>query len=101
MPNYSTIPGCNTVITLGHTSKQPLIGPPSELVDGSEPHGYKLMVRGSCGECMDDVGGEEVYPGWRGRVGTGGGYTGYIPSQADLRLIYRILSTNRFILPFD
>ena len=29
---------CRSVITLGHSVKQPLIQPPSELFDGLEPH---------------------------------------------------------------
>ena len=39
VPNHSTILDYSSVITLGHTSKEPLMRPRSELVDGSEPHG--------------------------------------------------------------
>ena len=40
VPNQSTIPGYRKVITLGHSAKQPLIGPASELTDGFEPHDH-------------------------------------------------------------
>ena len=63
-------PTPRSVITLGHTPKQPLIGPRSELVDGFEPHGYIPLVRAAAG-CMTAVrGGGGCTRGWCGRVGT-------------------------------
>ena len=60
------------VIYLGHTLKQPLIGPPSELVDGFEPHGLIYLRTVRHGGMVQPGGEEEVYPGWCGQVGTGG-----------------------------
>ena len=68
-----------TVITLGKLVKQPLIGSPSELTDGSEPHGCIEVPRCSGAGVQHGVVGEGVYPGWASRVGTG-------------RVLYRVLS---------
>ena len=73
VPNHSTIPDSNTVIYLGHKAEQPLIGPPSELVDRSEPHGLirstdpNLVHDGSAGGWGGGV------PGVVRQVGTGRG----------------------------
>ena len=40
MPKRSTISDYQSVITLGHTRKEPLMRPLSELSYGLEPHGY-------------------------------------------------------------
>ena len=60
--------------------------PSGELSDGSEPHGLFDLDRGSCSECVDDMGGEGVYPGWC----SGWYQEGAIPGTQqgpDLRLI--------------
>ena len=79
MPNHSTIMDPESVITLGHSARQPLMCPASELVDRLEPHGliWSMAHRGSDGE-QDMPGGAGVYPGW-GRLGTG-------------RVLYRVLT---------
>ena len=88
MSNHSTILDLNRVIYLGHSPKEPLIWPPSELCDGFEPHGliWSAGLRGALpyGD-QRHVGG--VYPGCGGWVGTRGVLP---PSQpeASLRLIY-------------
>ena len=76
-----------SVIELGHTAKQPLIWPPSELGDGLEPHGLIYTVRSPCG--MYSTSGMQGggVPGMGGWVGTGEGYTGYSTQPARLRLI--------------
>ena len=60
------------VIYLGHSPRQPLIRPPSELVDRFEPHGIILPAAVRHGGMVQPGGEEEVYPGWCGQVGTGG-----------------------------
>ena len=60
----------------------PLIRPPSELSYGFEPHGLFSPVRGSCGECMDDVGAGRGVPGVVQLVGTGGGVYRVLPSRS-------------------
>ena len=86
MSNYSTIPGFWSVITLGHMVKQPLIRPPSELADGSEPHGlFTPSVRTACTGRVDPW-REEVYPGWRELGGyREGGIPGNPPSWSSGR----------------
>ena len=52
-----------SVITLGHKAKEPLIWSPSELSYGLEPHDLFLRCPGACC-CMTAVQGVgEVYPG--------------------------------------
>ena len=64
MPNHSTILDPQSVITLGHTANVPLIGPSSELTDGSEPHGH-IPQRGQHGVPGQLVACRHgVYPGW-------------------------------------
>ena len=87
MRNYSTIPGSNSVIYLGHTPKQPLIGAGSELVDGYEPHGQKGHPADTAVRQYQSGGREEVYPGWVGWVGSREGLYRVLPSRPDLRLI--------------
>ena len=66
-----------SVISLGQLVKQPLIGPSSELVDGSEPHDHiyprVLTAR------VDDDGGVDGrgVPGVGRLGGYQEGYTGY------------------------
>ena len=83
-------PTSESVIKLGHKANVPLIGSPSELLDGSEPHGLipltaraREHLRGSRG-CMRGV------PG----VVAGGGYReGAVPGTTQpsrLRLISKI-----------
>ena len=80
-------PTTGSVITLGHTTNVPLMGPPSELSYRSEPHGHVLLLghRGSDGERdMPWVGGVP------GVVPLGGYREGCIPGtepEAGLRLI--------------
>ena len=87
MPNHSTIPGRGSVITLGHSRKQPLIRPRSELSDGFEPHGLKQSVRtAACTHVAghgDQQASGEVYPGWGGWVGTRGAIPGTNPAVPD------------------
>ena len=75
-----------SVIYLGHTRKQPLIGSSSELVDGSEPHGqFTLSVRHALHADGVPVGG-----GVPGVVQTGWYREGAIPGtqpSRHLRLI--------------
>ena len=69
----------HSVITLGHTSKQPLIGPSSELSYGYEPHDLIYWVRAAAVRGGADYrGGAGVYPGWC-RLGT-------------WRVVYRVLT---------
>ena len=58
----------NSVINLGNTRKQPLIGPSSELVDRLEPTA-SLDQPDAASALAAWSGGEEVYPGWRGAGG--------------------------------
>ena len=90
MPNHSTILGHSSVIYLGHTSKEPLMWPGSELVDGLEPHGLILQwrqPRAYPATCT------RVREGVPGVVGLGGYWEGGIPGTQPgprLRLIYGI-----------
>ena len=54
----------NSVIMLGHSPKQPLMSPPSELTDGLEPHGHMETRRCSGAGVQHGAVGREVYPGW-------------------------------------
>ena len=80
-------PTSRSVITLGHTLKEPLIRPSSELVDGLEPHDYEpsgvqhgVAPDGELGA----VG--RVYPGWCSRVGGGRVVPGIAPSHPPVSL---------------
>ena len=77
-------PTPRSVITLGHMSKEPLIGPSSELVDRFEPHDHILPgLRTACSVMtVPGVGGEgRGVPGvGAGRWVPGGCYTGYQPA---------------------
>ena len=59
-----------SVINLGHTAKQPLIGLPSELSYRLEPHGLILQYVSAGVGTGGAVGRGGVYPGWCGQVGT-------------------------------
>ena len=69
-----------SVITLGHKAKQPLIRRSSELVDGLEPHAmfYLVDTARPLPPVLHRVRGG-VYPGWCREVGTG-------------RVVYRVPS---------
>ena len=91
----------NKVIYLGHKANVPLMYLRSELTDGFEPHDHIYPARhpraASVQPCRVPGG---VYPG----CGLGGYQEGAIPVpslEARLRLIYRYLRFNWFILPFD
>ena len=75
----SPTPG--SVITLGHSANVPLIRASSELSYRLEPHDHICSaVHAACSRDAghgDQLGGEEVYPGWCWEGGTGRVYTGY------------------------
>ena len=65
------------VIYHGHSAKQPLIGPSSELGDGLEPHArFRSTVRG-VRHGSSGAGREGCTRGGAGWVVPGGCYTGY------------------------
>ena len=75
VPNYSTIMDILSVITLGQVVKQPLIGSPSELSDGLEPHDYIYSaVHPHVASVQPCHGPAGVYPGlvqvgyWEGGI---------------------------------
>ena len=71
MPNHSTIPDPNSVITLGHTANVPLIEASSELSDGFEPTASFSSAAPWSGVAASG-------PWWEGctRGGAAGGYRG-------------------------
>ena len=77
MSNHSTIPDSNKVITLGHTSKQPLIRRSSELVDGLEPHDMFLLAVVPGKRVPVAAWGGRGVPGVEDGWVPGGRYTGY------------------------
>ena len=90
-----------SVIGLGHSPKQPLMRPSSDLSYGLEPHDH-IYPRDTAVpvDHVDDAGSGGV----PGVVRLGGYPEGCIPGQsakARLRLIYGIIDKIRFILPFD
>ena len=70
-------PTPSSVITLGHTSNVPLIQPPSELVDRSEPHDTILLRGHDRGDGTHEHGYRE---GCTRGCGLGGYLEGGIPS---------------------
>ena len=74
---------------------------PSELVDRLEPHASFLLPVHCRTPLTSLYGREEVYPGWYGWVGTGRVTIPGTTQPPDLRLIYGILRSIRFIRPFD
>ena len=73
-----------SVINLGHKANVPLIGSPSELVDGSEPHDtiYPVRTAGSSVRTGHRV-QQGVYPGCGSGWVLGGWYTGYQDQPQD------------------
>ena len=77
----------DSVIILGHRSKQPLICPSSELLYGLEPHDYIYSAVPHRTEHGVDCRGGGVYPGWCRLVGTGRGTIPGTVLSLDLTLI--------------
>ena len=72
VPNYSTIMDSESVIMLGHSPKEPLMRPSSELSDGFEPHGL-IYSSGTPVPTADSMyGGEGCTRGSGSWVGAGG-----------------------------
>ena len=72
-----------SVITLGKLAKQPLIGPPSELVDGYEPHDMIYSRDMTAVTAEQPRPGAGVYPGSVQQVGTRRGtIPGTTPSRS-------------------
>ena len=76
MPNHSTILDSNSVIYLGHTVKQPLIGSPSELTYRLEPHDHIYSSDMTPRAADVAPAGERVYPGCAAAGWVWEGYTG-------------------------
>ena len=74
------------VIYLGHTSKEPLMCPTSELLDGLEPHGQLRSSVQPASVDEDGCGEEGCTRGGAWLGSPGGCYTGY-PAWPDSRLI--------------
>ena len=91
----------NSVISYGHSAKQPLMCPASDHPDGLEPHDtiWSSVSRVTVDHVAAWQG--EVYPGWCRQVGTGRVCIPGTTQPSRLRLISKILRLNRFILPFD